>query len=123
MKKTQTSMFAFFSVQGGVLPPPPPHCRNEAYYARPDFCLPIMHGVIRPRLTHSEAASPEDWLCAAFTRSNHRVTSGPAVAPCFWLVFEDTTIHRHFPVIREGKENFQQRTDSPKFHFVVKWTG
>jgi hypothetical protein len=49
-----------FFVQGGVLPPPPPHCRTEAYYARPDFCLPIMHSVIRPRLTHSEAASPED---------------------------------------------------------------
>jgi hypothetical protein len=31
--------------------------------------------VIRPRLTQGEAASPEDWLCAAFTRSNRLTVS------------------------------------------------
>jgi hypothetical protein len=46
----------------------------------PGFSAYIMHSVVSPRLTYYEAASPEDWLCATFTRSNRRTASGPAAA-------------------------------------------
>jgi hypothetical protein len=63
-------MFAFFSVQGGVLPPPPPHRHSGAYFAHPDFRLTIMHSVLSPTADASDTASPEDWLCLAFIANN-----------------------------------------------------
>jgi hypothetical protein len=47
-EKTQTSVFAFFPVQGGFLPPPPPHRHIGAHYARPAFRLPITLSAISP---------------------------------------------------------------------------
>jgi hypothetical protein len=37
-------------------------------------------------------ASPENWLCAAFTRFNHRTTSGPAAA---YTVMKGRTTYCH----------------------------
>jgi hypothetical protein len=67
--------------------------RNGAYFAHPDFRLPITSSAIRPRLTHSEAASPEDWLCAAFIGSNRRTANGPVAAS---------------PVVKQGRTSYRR---------------
>jgi hypothetical protein len=56
--KTQTSVFAFCAIQGGVLPPPPPHRHNGARSARPEARLPIAHSELRPTADASDTPPP-----------------------------------------------------------------
>jgi hypothetical protein len=91
-------VFAFFSVQGGFLPPPPPHRHSEAYYTRPAFRLPITHSATNPTAGVGEAASPKDWQSVTFTCHNRPTAYGgqAAISPVKKLI-RNPACRRTFP--------------------------
>jgi hypothetical protein len=50
-------VFTFFSLYVGFLPPPPPHRHSEAYFAHPDFRLPVAQSVISPTFFGEQKAN------------------------------------------------------------------